>query len=358
MKVAVVLPAYQAEGINLLGGGERYAVQLARSLQRHAEVTLVTYGPRFREGRYDGIRHVIASALAPSVENPLPLTGWLFRERFDIVHAFQLRAASTSWLALWKRRLGAPLVVTDVGGGGRSLMFRLRLYRRVTKFICISDFSRQLIPAEVRGRATVVLGGIDLDRYRYDDGPRRRRALLVARIMPHKGIDVLVDAAGRDIEVIIAGQPADARYLQDLKARAQGENVRFTLSPGDDALLQLYRESAATVSASVYRDLYGRTWPQSELLGLTLLESMAVGTPVVATRVGGMPEYVSEGVTGFIVPPNDPGALRQQLLRLLDDEALRGRMGEAGRQRLQAWSWPAVGDAYVEQYRSLDPAGT
>jgi glycosyltransferase involved in cell wall biosynthesis len=107
----------------------------------------------------------------------------------------------------------------------------------------------------------------------------------------------------------------------------------------------------------VYRDLYGRTWPQSELLGLTLLESMAVGTPVVATRVGGMPEYVSEGVTGFTVPPNDPDALRQQLLHLLDDEALRGRMGKAGWQRVQAWSWPAVGDAYVEQYRSLDPAG-
>src|SRR5205823_3830588 len=235
----------------------------------HADVTLVTFGPRFQRREHDGIRHVILRALAPSVENPVPLTSFFLRERFDLVHAFQLRAASTSWLTLWCRARRPPLVVTDV---------------------------------------------------------------------------------------VVAGQVADARYLRDLEARAKGASVRFMISPSDDELLQEYGESAVTVSASVYRDMYGREWPQSELLGLTLLESMAVGTPVVCTRVGGMPEHVQDGVTGFIVPPNDPTTLRDRLRRLLDDPALARRMGEAGCRQMQAFGWPAVADAVFAQYASLHPA--
>ena len=353
MKVAIVLPAYAADGINLLGGGERYALQLARSLRRHADIVLVTYGPRPAVRDLDGLRHVVLRAIAPSVENPLPLTTFFRRERFDLIHAFQLRSASTSLLALLCRARRIPLVVTDVGGGGRSLIFRLRLYRLIPAFICISDFSRQLIPAEVRSRATVVHGGIDLERYSYHPGPRRRQALLVARIIPHKGIDTLVAAAGQDIDVVVAGQVADARYLEDLQAQAIGSRVRFLLGPPDEELLQQYRDSGVTVSASVYRDMYGRRWPQSELLGLTLLESMAVGTPVICTRVGGMPEYVVDAVTGFIVPPNDPAAMRDRLLRLLDDASLTSRMGDAGRQHIEALSWPAVADAVAANYERI-----
>jgi glycosyltransferase involved in cell wall biosynthesis len=89
------------------------------------------------------------------------------------------------------------------------------------------------------------------------------------------------------------------------------------------------------------------------LLGLTLLESMAVGTPVICTRVGGMPEYVVDGVTGFIVPPNDPAAIRDRLLRLVDDAALTSRMGDAGRRHVQAFAWPVVAEAVAASYRRI-----
>ncbi|TMF60370.1 MAG: glycosyltransferase family 1 protein, partial [Chloroflexi bacterium] len=91
-------------------------------------------------------------------------------------------------------------------------------------------------------------------------------------------------------------------------------------------------------------------------LGLTLLESMAVGTPVVCTAVGGMPEYVHDGVSGFIVPPNDPATLRDRLRRLLEDPVLDRRMGEAGCRQVQAFGWPAVADAVFAQYASFHPA--
>jgi glycosyltransferase involved in cell wall biosynthesis len=356
VRVAIVLPAYAAQGINLLGGGERYAYQLARTLRRHVDVTLVTYGPRQAENDLDGLRHLTLKAIAPSPENPIPATSFYMREKFDLVHAFQLRSASTSFLALSCRLRRTPLVVTDVGGGGRALMFRLRLYRLIPHLICISEFSRQLLPADVQARASVVHGGIDLQRYRYEPAPRRRQALLVARIMPHKGIDNLVKAAADDIDVVIAGQVADRRYMRDLEAMAKGTKVRFLIGPPDDVLLEAYRSSAVTVSASVYRDMYGREWPQSELLGLTLLESMAVGTPVICTRVGGMPEYVVDGVTGYLVPPNDPQAIRSRLLQLLDDAALAARLGRAGSQHVQQYSWTAVADAVYAQYQSFHPA--
>jgi glycosyltransferase involved in cell wall biosynthesis len=68
-----------------------------------------------------------------------------------------------------------------------------------------------------------------------------------------------------------------------------------------------------------------------------VLEAMAAGLPVVATRVGGVPEVVVEGQTGILVPPRDPNALADALLTLLRDPNLRRRMGQAGRQRVQEY---------------------
>ncbi len=73
----------------------------------------------------------------------------------------------------------------------------------------------------------------------------------------------------------------------------------------------------------------------SEGVSLTLLEGMARGLPVVATRVGGNPEVVEEGVTGLLVPPRDPPALANAMLRLWSDADLARRLGAAGRRRVE-----------------------
>src|SRR5213076_2101883 len=89
-----------------------------------------------------------------------------------------------------------PLVATDLGGGGHSLMFRLRLHRLIPRFVMISRFSLGLLPASAQKRATAVNGGIDLEVFAPSDAPRQRRVVLVGRIMPHKGINSLIEAAG------------------------------------------------------------------------------------------------------------------------------------------------------------------
>jgi starch synthase len=97
------------------------------------------------------------------------------------------------------------------------------------------------------------------------------------------------------------------------------------------------------VLPSVYRDREGRETLVPELLGQTLLEAMACGTPVVCTRVASLPEVVEDGVSGIIVPPNDPPALGAAIRWLRDHPVEAGRMGTAGRARvLERFTWDRV----------------
>ena len=348
-----MLPAYFEDDLSFMGGGDRYAYNLSRALRDSCDITLVTFGPRSSESNEDGLRHIVLPAGGRDKDNPRPRLGPLFRERFDVVHVFQLRSLATSLLAVACRVRGIPLVVTDVGGGGRSMMFRLRLYSLVPSFVLISEFSRSLLPRSTRKRATVVRGGIDLARFRFSGAPRERQVVQVGRIMPHKGINYLLDAAGGEIPVVVAGKVIDQAYYQHLRTQSQGKPVTFMIDAADETVAELYATSAVTVAASVYRDEFGREWPNSELLGLTMLESMAVGTPVVCTNVGGMPEYVADGKTGYVVPPNDAVALRTKLDLLLGDATVAASMGRSGHEHMQQFTWQKVAEHVAAEYSRL-----
>ena len=343
-------PVFLENQLDFFGGGERYAYRVARALLAQCDVTFVTFGPRQTETMVDGVRCVSVRASGADPENPVPSLGFFLRERFDVVHVYQFRSTVTSMLAILARLQRRPLVVSDVGGGGRSLMFRLRLYQLIRRFILISEFSRAILPPSVRARSAVVKGGIDLDQFGFDPRARKQQVLQVGRIMPHKGFNYLIEAAGSDIPVVIAGRVKDQDYFNHLKRLSEGKQVTFVLDPDDHAVVELYRSSAVTVAASVYRDAWGKTWPMSELLGLTLLESMAVGTPVVCTDVGGMPEYVVDGSTGFVVPPNEPSLMRTRVEELLRDPGLATTMGRAGHAHVQQYSWESVATRIAQEY--------
>ena len=351
--MAVVIPAVLGLNLDFLGGGERYAYKVAVALQHSCDVTLVTFGPTHIEGITEGVRHAVVKAIGRDQENPTPGPGFFLREHFDLIHVYQLRAMVTSFLTLLATITRTPIFVTDVGGGGRSLMYRFKLYRLIRGFILISDFSRRLLPPEVWPRSSVVRGGVDVKRFTYSPTPRRRQVVQIGRIMPHKGFNYLIEAARDDIPVVIVGRVKDARYFELLQEMSRGKQVTFVTDADDEAVLDLYRTSAVTVSSSVYRDIWGREWPMSELLGLTMLESMAVGTPVICTAVGGLPEYVTDGQTGFVVPPNDSEQLRDRILRLLDNPALAAKIGGAGAAAVHDYSWDRVADGVETEYRRI-----
>jgi glycosyltransferase involved in cell wall biosynthesis len=350
VRVAQVLPAFYRDQLDFAGGGDRYVYQLARALRPYCDVTFFTFGPRYRQSTLDGLRHIVLPGSGANPHNPMPRALAFAARGFDIVHAHQLRATVTSIATVVRRAVGKPLVVTDLGGGGSNRTLRLRLYRWVDRFICISDFSRNLLPPAARSKAVVIKGGIELERFPYHPGTRARQVLQVSRLMPHKGINDVIDALGDRVPIVIAGKIVDPRYYRDLQRLAAGKQVRFLIDAADAAILGEYQRSAVTVAASVYRDMYGGWWPTSELLGLPLLESMSVGTPVVCTAVGGMPEFVAEGETGFVVRPNDPSALRERALQLLDDPTLASRMGTAGHEHVQQFAFDQVARRVAAEY--------
>jgi D-inositol-3-phosphate glycosyltransferase len=194
-------------------------------------------------------------------------------------------------------------------------------------------------------RVEVVHPGVDLDLFRPGDQSLSRAALgiaqdavvlaFVGRIQPLKAPDVLLRAAARLREldpdvaatltvVIVGGNSGSGLDLAALAGQlGLGASVRFLPPQRGDALADVYR-AADIVAVPSY----------NESFGLVAVESMACGTPVVATRAGGIPEAISDGETGLLVPPHDEEALAQAIVRLLRDPELRQRIGSAGQQRV------------------------
>jgi glycosyltransferase involved in cell wall biosynthesis len=218
----------------------------------------------------------------------------------------------------------------------------------------ISEYSRRVFGHAGQPWAHVIFGGVDTDRFSPDPAaPPGGAVLYVGRLMPHKGINYLIEAVPPDLPLELIGRPYDAAFLADLHRLAAGKQVRFRHACDDRELVDAYRRALCVVLPSVYRTAYGQESQVPELLGQTLLEGMACGAAAVCTDVASMPEVVADGVTGFVVPPNDPVALRERLCRLRDRPAEARALGEAGRRRvLEQFTWGAVVRRCLGIYRA------
>jgi glycosyltransferase involved in cell wall biosynthesis len=280
--------------------------------------------------------------------------GWLsFLAATDVVHCHQQHVVCSSVTALACRLSGRRVFVTDLGGGGWDVSGYVSTDRWYHGHLHISEYSRKVFGHEKCPRAHVILGGVDAAKFSPDPtAPRDGGVLFVGRLLPHKGVSDLIDAVPLDMPLEVIGRPYDERFFVNLRARAAGKRVRFRNDCTDADLVRAYRQSLCVVLPSVYKHLYGGETRVPELLGQTLLEGMACGIPAVCTNVASMPEVVEDGVTGFVVPPNDPIALRAKLLWLRDHPAETVRMGEAGRRRvLEKFTWAAVVRRCLEIYR-------
>ncbi|GAA1426427.1 glycosyltransferase family 1 protein [Microlunatus lacustris] len=220
----------------------------------------------------------------------------------------------------------------------------------------VRELRRMGLPA---GRTTVVPCGVDATHFTpADDGTpvpartRRHRLVTVGRPVPRKGFAVVVEAlAGLpDTELLVVGGTGDPGAdpeldrLRELAARVGVTDRLHCLGqvprPTMPALL---RSADAVVCAPWY-----------EPFGLVPLEAMACGVPVVAAAVGGMLDSVADGVTGLLVPPQDPAALRSALATLLAAPERRAQWGAAGRQRvLERYTWPRVAAATTDVYAAV-----
>ena len=218
-------------------------------------------------------------------------------------------------------------------------------------------------------RIATIPCGVDTDLFTPGDRAEARRRLelddrpvllWVGRIAPIKGLDTLLDTvarlreAGRDMRLLVVGGEADeptngheTSLRWRIAALGLGESVRF-VGPQPQSVLPLYYAAAeVTVLPSYY-----------ESFGMVALEAMACGSPVIASRVGGLVTTVRDGVTGFLVPDGDVEALAERIETLVGDPELRWRLGREGVRWAAQHRWPCVAEAVCKEYASLESRAT
>ena len=192
--------------------------------------------------------------------------------------------------------------------------------------INVEDFNIPLSKEECRGRLGLPVDGEII--------------LFLGTLGPHKGPDILVKAMPRiikdvpDAELVFAGEGMMRDELEMLSKKICVEkNVRFA-GFVEESMKPLYYKAA---------DIFALPSTMStESFGIVNLEAMASGLPIVASRIGGVPDLVKDGENGFLVPPKDSEALAEAIIYLLENEDVREKMGQNGRDKVKDYSWDRI----------------
>lgn len=367
MRVLHTVPALFTDDDGVVGGAERYVLELARHMASAVDTSLVTFGAREREERIGRLRiRVLGNPWHVRGQRFNPVKAALVPEvlKADVVHCHQQHILASTVAAVSGRLTGKRVVCTDLGGGGWDLSSYISTDSLFQAHLHISEHSRHVFGHDGRPNAHVIWGGVDTDKFSPAELPRRdetnasRSVVFVGRLLPHKGVDTLIRALPAGLALEVIGPASHERYVRDLHGMAEGRRVTFRHDCSDGDIIDAYRHALCVVLPSVYDDMYGAHSAVPELLGQTLLEGMACGVPGVTTRVASLPEVVEDGVSGFVVPPNDISALGGALTALAEQPELRARLGQAARRRVQErFSWPAVVarclDVYAHPGRAL-----
>lgn len=207
-------------------------------------------------------------------------------------------------------------------------------------------------------RVAVVPCGVDIERFSPfgPSAPRgeHARVLSLGRLVPRKGVDTVIRAMPMvpEAELIVAGGP----HPPDLEADPEVGRLRVVAERlgVDDRVRFLGCVDHADVPPLIRSADVAVNVPWYEPFGISTLESMACGVPVIASRVGGHKDTVLPGETGALLPPRRPGRLAHTLRRLLADPTARELFAEASRERAEElYSWPEVARATEECYRTV-----
>ncbi len=233
--------------------------------------------------------------------------------------------------------------IVAAGRDERELLVRLYGARAETIAVVPCGVNLDLFHPVAKAEARKELGLGDDDRI----------LLFVGRVEPLKGIDILLGAAAQleaehDCSVLVIGGDHTARegemaHLRDLARRLGiGDRVRFLGAVDHERLPLFYSAADVCVVPSFY-----------ESFGLVALEAMACGTPVVASRVGGLAGTVRDGETGYLIPWRCPEPFAERIELLLGNEELRRAFGTAARENVERFRWANVAEAVLAIYREL-----
>jgi len=316
---------------------------------------------RFRATRFANVPHGLG-IVSPSMASAI------LRARPDVIHAHAYGYFPTFVGGFAQLMRGTPLVVTPHSDAGSPTLSK-RLFdwaipaftiRRAHRVIAVTKVEAH----HLRGlgvhpdRIRVIPNGVDLSEF---SGLRRKRQhrdeaelLFVGRVYPRqKGIEHIVKALAllhprRRVRLIVIGEDwGGVERLRSL-ARSLGveDRIVFRGLLSRDEVVRAYASAEVFVLPSLF-----------EPFGIVLLEAMAAGLPIVASKVGGIVDVVEDGKTGLLVPPRNPEALADALERLLSNPTMLDEMGDEGRMRAPAYSWDQLSPRILDVYREAIAEG-
>jgi glycosyltransferase involved in cell wall biosynthesis len=312
----------------------------------HRSMLVAHAAGELRQRAQEGLELV---PLAPRAEMDLSAAWRLSRlikqEKPDVIHAHDPHGVAMAALALSMSGVRTPRSLPPLVAS-RRVDFHMKghalsrwKYSQVDCFICASDAIRAMVIADGMppDRVVTVHEGIDLGHIAAAPAADLHAELWlphhapivgnVAALVPHKGQRHLIEAAAivlkrvPDARFVIAGE-GELRPALERQIRDRHLEKHVFLAGFRPDVLSLHKAFDVFVMSSV-----------TEGLGTSLLDAMACGKPIVATRAGGMPEVVLDGKTGLLVPTRDHEAMAAAIVKLLEDDALRRQMGAAGEAR-------------------------
>lgn len=301
---------------------------------------------RFRTVKFADLPHALGN-VAPAM-----LSGVL-AGRWDVLHAHAYGYFPTFAAAMSKILERSALVITPHSDPGRPTPEK-RAFDRLVPLVTLRRANRviALTPREARyleslgvapEQIVVIPNGVDMNEFAPVPAASRDgddiRILFAGRCYPEqKGLHVLLDAMAllRDdsrIRLHVVGEDGGGHAVVRSMARSHGIEDRITLIGRVDRprLIEEFRAADIFVLPSLF-----------DSLPIAILEAMASGLPVVATRVGGVPDIVEDERTGLLVEPGDAEALAEALRRLAGDASARKEMGQRGLERARQFSWEEI----------------
>ncbi len=342
------------------GGLEKIAIDLASKLNggifNSCICCLDTFGELAKEAKEKGIEVVLTKRM-PGIDFTLPfkLAAIMKKRNICLVHTHNPGPLLYGTLAA--KLAGIPVIINTRHGRAKKHR-NSYIWNMNDAVIAISeDAKREMLKwNRIDTKKTkVIYNGIDIDRYsKQQNGSEAKKALniepstfvvgTVARLSPEKDQVTLIDAFSKVVNKI---DDAKLIFVGDGILREELVNYASKLGISDKVMFLGFRDDVFKI-LPVF-DVFVLS-SLTEGISLTLLEAMAARKPILATSVGGNPEIVEDGVTGFLVPPKDPDKMAEKIINLLQNKELARRMGETGRKRMaEKFSL----DRMVSEYKQL-----
>jgi glycosyltransferase involved in cell wall biosynthesis len=296
MRILQVTPTFFSDD-SVIGGGERYVhnvcsavAQAARGEPVRCDMLsfspcrdIVPIGPITDLHLIPGAPGDMLQCAGDALDDLLDV--------YDVVHVHQCLLPWGIFVAARARIAGKTVLGTDHGGGETALLTAFpRLGNLYDALHAQSNFAASAF-LQLSGPVRVILGPVDETLVPLNRGKRERgRIVALGRILPHKGFEHAIEALPEGASLTIMGRPLDGVYLDFLRRRALGKDVRFETGFDDQAVVGLLGSAGLCVHTGTHFRYDGGFVAKPELLALGPIEAMCAGTPAIVSRAGALPE--------------------------------------------------------------------